>query len=97
MLGVMNNFIYLRVDKTTQCDLSFELIIIYSQDSYDLILDETQLEDACDHLGEFLEKYWRATHPENQPGSRLPSIQQSASNQQYHLVESTNERPSVYL
>ena len=47
-------------------------LLVCTDDMFDEILDENQLEEACDKIARFLENYWDATHPDFPPEENIP-------------------------
>ncbi|XP_032284708.1 voltage-dependent L-type calcium channel subunit beta-1 isoform X2 [Phoca vitulina] len=59
-----------QLSKTSLAPIIVYIKITSPKEMFDIILDENQLEDACEHLAEYLEAYWKATHP---PSSTPPN------------------------
>uniref|UniRef100_A0A3Q4HBD8 Voltage-dependent L-type calcium channel subunit beta-2 n=1 Tax=Neolamprologus brichardi TaxID=32507 RepID=A0A3Q4HBD8_NEOBR len=52
-----------QLGKTSLAPIIVYVKITSPKEMFDIILDENQLEDACEHMADYLEAYWKSTHP----------------------------------
>ncbi|XP_008935940.1 PREDICTED: voltage-dependent L-type calcium channel subunit beta-3-like, partial [Merops nubicus] len=62
-----------QLAKTSLAPIIVYVKVSSPKELFDVILDENQLEDACEHLAEYLEVYWRATHHPPHAPHAVPS------------------------
>lgn len=63
---------------------------------FDLVLDEAIFEDACEHLGEFLDQYWRDLHPSDKEDGALPLTEKTPLLQGVSNVPGTKVTTGVH-